>query len=133
MAHAERKQARLLAEIDLFAKSSPGLATEPAQPVRAVPIPSCESEISLRGEGIGAIVWATGFRRSFPWLRLPVCGAGGDIEHRGGITAMSGIYALGFRFLRKRDSSFLGGVGADAVELSKHLARYLRQSRQRAA
>ena len=29
-----------------------------------------------------------------------------------GITAIPGLYALGFRLLRKRDSHFIGGVGS---------------------
>ena len=45
-----------------------------------------------------------------------------------GITAMPGLYALGFRLLRKRDSHFIGGVGSDAVVLAQHVSAISRQS-----
>ena len=36
-----------------------------------------------------------------------------------------GLYALGLPFVRRRKSSFLDGVGPDAVELADHLVRHL--------
>jgi putative flavoprotein involved in K+ transport len=83
------------------------------------------TELALQSRGIRTIIWATGFRRAYPWLRLPVVTGDGEIDHRDGITAMPGVCALGFRLLRKRDSNFLGGVGTDAWEIGSHLARYL--------
>jgi len=38
--------------------------------------------------------------------------------HRGGITPSPGLYVLGLRFLRRRRSTFLDGVGNDAEELA---------------
>ena len=50
-----------------------------------------------------------------------------------GVTAIPGLYALGFRLLRKRDSHFIGGVGSDAVVLAQQISAHLRQSKDRAA
>ncbi len=128
---AEAKQWRLLARIDSFA----GLARDAPHPE----IPSVDlslaapRRLSLKAEQLRAIVWATGYRRGFPWLKAPVVGADGEIVHRDGLTAVAGLYVLGFRLLRKRDSSFIGGVGSDAVILSQRVCAFLHRRDQRAA
>ena len=78
------------------------------------------------------MVWATGYRRSYPWLRVPVLDARGEIRHAGGVTSEPGLYVLGLQFLRRRNSSFLDGVGADAEALAAHVGDHLEQ-RHRAA
>ena len=67
------------------------------------------------------MVWATGFRRHYPWLELPVLDARGEIRHEGGVTPAPGLYVLGLNFLRRRKSSFIDGVGDDAAELADHI------------
>ncbi len=84
------------------------------------------STIDLKAEGIAAVVWATGYRRDYAWLRLPVLDEHGELRHDGGIVSRPGLYALGLRFMRRRKSSFIDGVGPDATELAAHLAAYLR-------
>ena len=67
------------------------------------------------------MVWATGYRRTYPWLHVPVLDAAGEIAHHRGITAAPGLFALGMRFQYRRSSSFLHGVGHDARYLAHHL------------
>ena len=122
-ANADAKLSRLLARVDEFARVV-GLddkvgAPEPLAPFQPAPAPTA---IDLRAEGISTVLWATGFRRSYPWLRVPVLDSEGEIRHDGGITPAPGLYVLGLRFLRRRNSSFIDGVGNDAAELSRHLA-----------
>lgn len=132
IAAADAKQDRLLGEIDRYAGFSTG--PESGWPERITIAPDSDPQrISLKGEGITTIIWATGFTRSFPWLKLPVLSGSGEIENRGGATAMPGVYALGFRFLRKRDSNFIVGAGTDAMAVSRHLAGYLDRTALRAA
>jgi putative flavoprotein involved in K+ transport len=122
-AAADVKLAILLARIDDFAARE-GLsgsvgAREPFIPFRwPAPAPT---ELDLRAEGIRTVVWATGFRRRYPWLKVPVLGERGEIRHRGGITEAPGLYALGLQFLRRRKSNFIDGVGDDAFELAAHI------------
>jgi len=78
--------------------------------------------IDLRSEGISTVVWATGFRRSYPWLKVPVLDSRGEIIHQGGVTPAPGLYVLGLQFLRRRKSAFIDGVGADALELAEHIS-----------
>ena len=132
VAAAASRRTRLLRSIDAFAGSADAAAGRrcaDSDPDTA----SAPGSLAFAREGIRTIVWATGFHRSFPWLHLPVLTAAGEIEHRDGITSLPGVYALGYRFLRKRDSNFIGGVGTDAVALSHHVAGFLRQARRQAA
>jgi len=79
----------------------------------------------LRAGDIGTVVWATGFRRRYPWLKAPVLDRRGEIRHAGGVTPCPGLYVIGLQFLRKRNSNFIDGVGADAVALAAQIDGYL--------
>jgi len=72
------------------------------------------------------VLWATGFRRAYPWLKVPVLDRRGEIRHQGGITAEPGLYVIGLHFLSRRNSSFIDGVGADAHAIAGHLFSHLR-------
>ena len=119
---AEMKMNRTLDRVDHFIEQAGLAALYPAEerPHR-VPVPDGLGVLDLAAEGIGTVLWATGYRRKYPWLRLPVLDEGGELKHDGGITAEPGLYALGLQFMRRRNSSFLDGVGADAVELAAHI------------
>ncbi|MHA3978786.1 flavin-containing monooxygenase [Halovulum sp. GXIMD14794] len=96
-------------------------------------LPESPSELHLGREGIRTVLWATGFRRSYDWLHLPVLGADGELIHTGGVTGMPGLYALGLPFMRRRNSTFIDGVGADARDLIQLIARQLGLRPQAAA
>ncbi len=119
---ADAKLARLLARIDRFVERA-GLESEVAPPAPIAPVaaPPAPTSLDLAAEGIATVVWATGYRREYPWLAVPVLDERGEIRHRGGVTPARGLYALGLRFQRRRNSSFLDGVGTDARELADHL------------
>jgi len=69
------------------------------------------------------VIWATGYRRAYPWLRVPVLDARGEIVHEGAITPAFGLYVLGMNFQRRRNSSFIDGVGGDAWTIAEKIAR----------
>jgi putative flavoprotein involved in K+ transport len=79
--------------------------------------------INVKDERIETVIWATGFRRAYPWLRVPVFNAHGEITHIGGITPVAGLYMLGLNFQRRRNSSFIDGVGADAWAIAQQIAQ----------
>ncbi|ABC82025.1 flavin-containing monooxygenase [Anaeromyxobacter dehalogenans] len=121
---AKRRMERLLRRIDAHAARTGEPAPAP-RPIPAPVAPPAPRTLDLRAEGIRTVLWATGYRRSYPWLRLPVLDARGELLHDGGVTPVPGLYVLGLQFLRRRNSSFLDGVGADAEHLAAHLARHL--------
>jgi putative flavoprotein involved in K+ transport len=129
---ADARLARLLQKIDAFV-SETGLegevgAAEPFAPFHW-PAPAPDA-IDLETEGIRTVLWATGFRRQYPWLKVPVLDERGEVRHRGGITSAPGLYVMGHYFLRRRKSSFIDGVGDDARDLADHMAA--RRSRRAA-
>lgn len=121
IAAAELKLARLRLRIDRFIHERRLDPATDAEPFVPVPLPDAPTTLDLRDRGIRTVLWATGFRRSYPWLRAPVLDAHGELVHDGGITPLPGLYVLGLNFLRRRSSSFLGGVGRDADEIVRHL------------
>jgi putative flavoprotein involved in K+ transport len=120
---ADVKLARLRLRIDAYAGET-GLDAEvsPPEPFERVDVSEGPASIDLRGEGIRTVLWATGFVRKYPWLRVPVLDPEGEIRHRGGITPVPGLYVLGLRFLRRRNSSFIDGQAKDAAEIADHIA-----------
>jgi putative flavoprotein involved in K+ transport len=122
---ADVRLARLLQRIEAFA-SAHGLDTGGAEPFVPFFWPAeAPTSMDLRAAGITTVIWATGFRRSYPWLKVPVLDARGEIRHDGGVTPAPGLYVLGLQFLRRRNSSFIDGVGADAAAIAHDLARRL--------
>ena len=120
---ADVKLVKMRLRIDGFIREQ-GLDDQVAPPAPFVPVrlPDPPTRIDLRTAGIRTVVWATGFRRSFPWLRVPVLDDRGEIRHRGG-TPWPGLYTIGFNFLRRRSSTFIAGAGRDAIELAELLLR----------
>jgi putative flavoprotein involved in K+ transport len=78
-------------------------------------------ELDLKAAGIRSIVWATGFRYAFDWLRLPVLDPAGRPVHQRGVTSCPGLYFLGLRRQYKVKSSFIMGVGEDAAHLAEQI------------
>jgi putative flavoprotein involved in K+ transport len=91
-----------------------GAETE-ASPVRAARTGGASSTLDLRRAGIGSVIWATGYRRAYPWLHVPVLDSAGEIRHRAGVTAAPGLYVIGMRWQSRRNSAQLDGVRHDAV------------------
>jgi putative flavoprotein involved in K+ transport len=75
---------------------------------------------------VDAVVWATGFRPSYPWLRPPVLDQAGAPIHTRGITDVPGLAFLGLPWQRNRGSALLGFVGRDAEILADRLGDQLR-------
>jgi len=125
---SDAKLALLLQRFDEFS-SDQGLDSEVSEPEPFVPIwPSFTDaavRLDLDAEGIRTVIWATGYRRQYPWLHVPVLDGRGEIRHTGGVTSSAGLYVLGMQFQRQRNSNFIDGVGKDAFWLSRAIGEYL--------
>jgi putative flavoprotein involved in K+ transport len=125
-AASDVKLAQMLQRIDTFISSArvdslgPREAFEPTWPSA---LGATKTTVDLRSAGIETIVWATGFTRRYPWLRVRVFGEDGEIRHRGGVTMVPGLFVLGMHFQRSRKSAFIDGVGTDAASLADGVAR----------
>jgi putative flavoprotein involved in K+ transport len=122
-AAADQRMRRLLGTIDQHIDTTElrHRVLEP-EPTTAFVAADGVPVLDLRAAGIRTVVWATGHRRLYPWLRLPVLDRHGEIRQRRGRTPVPGLYVLGQRFQHRRSSNFIGGVGRDAEYVADHIA-----------
>jgi putative flavoprotein involved in K+ transport len=128
---ADLKLNRLLDSFDEWALTS-GRDGEFSAPGRLDPtyVPaSTRLQLDLAGGEIKTVIWATGFAPDYSWLDVPVVDEKGRLRHEGGVVDSPGLYALGLPVLRRRKSTFIYGIEADAREVTAHLARHLEVSR----
>lgn len=90
------------------------------------PDPDCVTnpvlELDLEKAGISTILWATGFRVDYSWLKADVFDEQGRPQHQRGVSSEPGIYFLGLPWLSRRGSSFIWGVWHDARFLADQIA-----------
>jgi putative flavoprotein involved in K+ transport len=127
---SQARMERLLARIDIFADAV-GAPAETWPAPLAFDVPPIS--LDLAADDIKTVVWATGFRRNYRWLQVPVLDASGEIIHSRGITPSPGLYVIGLRFLRRRDPSFIAAVSGDANALAGDVQRHLRAATRVAA
>lgn len=91
-----------------------------------LPDPDCVKEpilsLDLAKAGITTVLWATGFKADYSWLKVNVFDEKGNPFHKRGITAVNGIYFVGLPNLVNRASSFIYGVWHDAKYIADHIA-----------
>ena len=123
-ANADLKQARLLQRVDDFVLRH-GLSGEVPGPDRPAPTRLSAVPTHVDLERVTTVIWATGYRPSYPWLDPDAFDRRGRIAHDGGVSPVPGLYVLGLPFLRRRRSNLIAGVGDDAAELLPHLLAFL--------
>ena len=127
-AAADAKLASLLWRLDRVADST-ALGELVGEPEPLGPLwpafVNAPTRLDLHAAGIDTVIWATGYRRTYPWLKIPLLDARGEIVHHGGVTPCAGVYAIGLPFQRTRKSAFIDGVGADARVLARNIAERL--------
>jgi putative flavoprotein involved in K+ transport len=78
--------------------------------------PRLEDGKVVAAEGV---LWATGFRPDYSWIKLPIFDEYGyPLHNRGIVESIPGLYFLGLFFQSGLSSSFLGGVGRDAAYIA---------------
>lgn len=100
--------------------------------------PECVSnpvlELDLAAKGITTIIWATGFRFDFSWLKAETFDKVGKPLHQRGVSQVPGLYFVGLPWQTRRGSSFIWGVWhdakfvADQIEISRSYMQYHEES-----
>ena len=68
------------------------------------------------------VVWATGFRQAFDWIKLPVVGEDGwPVEMRGVVDQVPGLFFCGLAFQYAFSSMVFPGIGRDAEYLARRI------------
>ena len=70
-----------------------------------------------------AVIWATGYRSDYNWIRVEGALADGTPVHRRGVTQIPGLYFLGLPWQHSRGSALLGFIAADAAHIADQVAR----------
>jgi putative flavoprotein involved in K+ transport len=70
---------------------------------------------------VDSVVWATGYRADYSWIKLQIFDEHGEPRHRRGITDAPGLYFLGMHGQYSRGSSLIHWVKHDAAYLVEQL------------
>ena len=73
---------------------------------------------------VDAVIWATGYRPDYSWIKLPVFDEDGRLRHRRGVTDVPGLYFLGLTWQYTRGSALIGWVQEDAEFIAERIAAY---------
>ncbi|HSI93025.1 MAG TPA: NAD(P)-binding domain-containing protein [Jiangellaceae bacterium] len=125
LAEADGNTQRLLTRVDEYVRRA-GLAASPPDRPDPPPAPWADlapRRLELDRSRVSTVIWATGYRRDYSWISAPVFDADHEPVHRRGITPAAGLYFLGLRWLYRRKSNIIDGVGPDAEYLAEHLSR----------
>ena len=74
------------------------------------------------GLEVDAVIWATGYRPDYSWIKLPIFDADGRLRHRRGLTDVTGLYFLGLTWQYTRGSALIGWVRDDAEFIAGQIA-----------
>ncbi|MGB0659856.1 MAG: flavin-containing monooxygenase [Mangrovicoccus sp.] len=115
----------LLDEADAYvARNGLDLPEEPEARIFAAD-PACVSHplasLDLASANVSTVIWATGFKLDFSWLKVDAFDETGQPRHNRGISTEPGIYFLGLPWQTRRGSSFIWGVWHDAKFLADHI------------
>jgi putative flavoprotein involved in K+ transport len=73
---------------------------------------------------LDAVIWATGYRPDYSWIKLPAFDDDGHLPHRRGVTDVPGLYFLGLTWQYTRGSALIGWVRDDAEFVAEQIAAY---------
>jgi putative flavoprotein involved in K+ transport len=72
------------------------------------------NSLDLENENIASIIWATGYKPNFEYIKLPVFNTDNSLLQLQGLTNIQGLYFLGLPWLHKRKSGIILGIKEDA-------------------
>ncbi|MEZ5912351.1 MAG: NAD(P)/FAD-dependent oxidoreductase [Paracoccaceae bacterium] len=126
IAHGDANYLSVLDEADAYAERMGLDLPEEPQARDLPPDPDClrrpRATLDLSGEGIGTIIWATGFRLDYGWIDADTFDDRGRPIHQRGVSREPGLYFLGLPWLSRRGSSFIWGVWHDARHIADQIA-----------
>ncbi|MBE1285514.1 MAG: SidA/IucD/PvdA family monooxygenase [Rhodobacteraceae bacterium] len=116
---------RMLDAADAYVERTGLDLPEEPEAREAWPDPDCITNplqsIDFAEEGIKTIIWATGFRQDFSWLKADAFDEKGAPIHQRGVSVQPDIYFLGLPWQSRRGSTFLWGVWHDAKYIADQI------------
>ncbi|MES2914559.1 MAG: NAD(P)/FAD-dependent oxidoreductase [Pseudomonadota bacterium] len=126
MENGDRNYLSVLDEADAYARENGLDLPEEPEARNLLPLPDCVINpvlaLDLQAEGIGSVIWATGFQLDFGWIDLDIFRPDGRPRHQDGVTEVPGLYFIGLPWLSCRGSAFIWGAWKDAERLAGVIA-----------
>jgi putative flavoprotein involved in K+ transport len=122
-AFADGVCAQLKAMIDGFIETA-GIVAPSAEPdPNEPPMPDLGGsdeldELDIGAAGVSTVIWCTGYRGDFSWIRHDIFDERGLPHHEDGVGTIPGLYFAGFPWLSSRKSGILYGVTEDASRIA---------------
>jgi putative flavoprotein involved in K+ transport len=117
--HADEVSENIKDSIDAFIGSH-GIEAPAESRYKPVWEPAGEPS-ELAADRLGSVIWSTGFRRDYRWIRVPVFDGTGYPTHDRGVTRCPGLYFLGLPWQHTWGSGRFSGVARDAEHLARHI------------
>jgi putative flavoprotein involved in K+ transport len=122
LAGADRAEAEVVKRIDGFIARAGIPAPEESLPVLKdgfdVPV---LSEIDFRAGGITSVIWATGYRFNFQWVKPALFETDGFPVQQQGKTPCPGLYFIGLPWQQKMKSGLVLGIAEPAAVIAEDI------------
>jgi putative flavoprotein involved in K+ transport len=79
------------------------------------------TELDVDEIGLGTVIWTSGYRPDYGWVKFPVFDDLGFPVQTDGGTSVPGLYFMGVHFMRNNSSTILYGVGQDAEIVARQI------------
>jgi putative flavoprotein involved in K+ transport len=73
---------------------------------------------------VDAVIWATGYRSDYSWIKLPILDEDGRLRHSRGVTDVPRLHFLGLTWQHTRGSALIGFIKDDAEFIAEKIAEY---------
>jgi len=86
-------------------------------------VPEAPDTLDLASAGFQTVIWSTGYRQDFSWIRVPgALAANGAPYQRQGVSPVPGIYFVGLHRMWEAGSGTLLGCGWAATNVAEQVA-----------
>lgn len=96
---------------------------DPIDDLTTIPEPD---RIDVTNEGISAVIWATGFRFDYSWVKANAFDKFGYPKTDRGEASAPGLFFLGMNYLHTRKSGIVYGITGDANHVAARIRSYLK-------
>jgi putative flavoprotein involved in K+ transport len=93
-------------------------------PEYEIPAPlrtNTRTELDVVGERIGSVIWTSGYRPNYGWVKVPVFDDMGFPIQVDGRSQVAGLFFIGVHWMRKNQSTVLYGIGEDAEIVARQV------------
>ncbi|OGE31826.1 hypothetical protein A2631_01715 [Candidatus Daviesbacteria bacterium RIFCSPHIGHO2_01_FULL_44_29] len=87
----------------------------------ALEMPKGIESLDLKANNVTSVIWATGFKDDYDWLKVDVFDNQNQPVHIKGVSKIPGLHFIGLRWLSKYKSFLLCGIAEDAEYLADHI------------